>query len=75
MIIELEGRTRHLGSTVPESDVRPCVCGEGLAFCSKRPESMMGCSQGHDVIARICEAVGIHTLIFIKDFFLNKSPC
>lgn len=31
---------------------------------------MMGCSQGHDVIAYICEAVGIHTLIFIADFFL-----
>lgn len=70
MILKLEGTTRHLGSTVPESGVQPCVFGEGLAFCSKRPESVMGCSQGHDVIACISEAVGIHTLIFITDFFL-----
>lgn len=55
---------------VPESGVQPCKYGEGLAFCSKRPESMMGYSRGHDVIAYICEAVGIHTLIFYYRFFL-----
>lgn len=64
--------TRHLGSMVPESGVQPCKHGEGLSFCSKPPESMMGCSQGHDVIAYICEA----DTIFITDFFfLNVSPC
>lgn len=30
----------------------------------------MGCSQGHDVTADICEAVSIHAQNFIADFFL-----
>lgn len=33
----------------------------------------MGCSQGLDVIAYICETVGIHTLIFITEIFLCVS--
>lgn len=73
VIIKLEGTTRHLGSTVPESGVQPCKYGEKLVSCSKRPESMMGCSQGLDVIAYICETVGIHTLIFITEIFLCVS--